>query len=148
MKTRWLLLGSLVLGLVAAPAPAEEKKPEAKPMKFKYISIVQDGEAVPEKEVAAMTLTVGTDGKGVVMKGKKVFAEGTSKMDMTKTPWEIDVTMTKGEHKGKVIKGIMKAEEKKMTICFAAPGKDRPTEFKSEKGSGNTLEVLEAIEEK
>jgi uncharacterized protein (TIGR03067 family) len=150
MKTCWLVLGALAVAFVAGPVQAKKakakdaEKPEVQEMKFKYISVIIDGKETPEKELEGMILSVKGD-KGVVMKGKKTLFAGTSKMDMTKTPWEIDVTITAGKDKGKVIKGIMEAKDGKMKVCWGAPDKDRPTEFSSKEGSGNVLEVLEEL---
>ena len=41
-----------------------------------------------------------------------------------------------GKDRGERVLGIYKLEGDRLTICRAAPGKPRPSEFKAEKGSG------------
>jgi uncharacterized protein (TIGR03067 family) len=142
---RLMVLGTFVLALAASPTPAAD---EAKEKKFKYLKIVIDGKETPKKEIADMVLKVSEEGVGTVTKGDKVLYKGKAKMDMSKTPWEIDVKLSAGKDKGKISKGIMEMKDKTMKVCWGAPGKDRPTEFKSEKGSGNIYEEMEEVEEK
>jgi uncharacterized protein (TIGR03067 family) len=145
MKTRWMVVGLVALSVCAGRVAAKkEAAEEARVMKYKYVAVTHDGKEVPKDQLEDMTLTV-TGNKGVVKKGDKVLYEGKSKVDMTKKPWHIDITISQGEDKGKVSKGIMKVEDGKLTICFGKAGGKRPKEFKSEEGSGNILEVLEEI---
>jgi len=48
----------------------------------------------------------------------------------------------KGPDKGKTLLGIYELSDDAYKVCFAAPGKDRPTEFNSKEGSGNRLIVM------
>ena len=45
-------------------------------------------------------------------------------------------------NKDKVVKGIYKFDDDKLTLCLAEPGKDRPKAFAGKAGSGHTLLVL------
>jgi uncharacterized protein (TIGR03067 family) len=150
MKKCWMVVGLLAMFVMATGllAAKDAKEPKEKPqtMKFRYLSVIVDGQAMSKEDLKGMTLTVNGN-KGVVRKGKMVLHEGTSTVDMGKKPWTIDIKITKGEDMGKTIKGIMKISEdrKKMTVCFGKAGADRPTKFASEKGSGQILEVLEEI---
>jgi uncharacterized protein (TIGR03067 family) len=147
MKMRWMVVGTLAVLVVAGQLLARKEKPKQeapKVMKFKFISFKNAGKETPKKDLEDMTLTVTGD-KGVVKKGDKVVASATSKVDMTKKPWTIDLKMTSGEEKGKTLLGIMKMKDGTMTICFAKPGADRPTEFSSTKDNEHILEVLEEV---
>lgn len=144
MRTCRVLAGLLAVLCVAGLARAEKAKAEPASKKFRYLKMVHDGTAVPKKELKEFVLIVTGD-KGVVKKGDQVIFEGTAKTDMNKTPWTIDVTTTAGKDKGQVMKGIWKVDKDKMTVCWGKPGGERPTEFKSEKGSGTILEVLQEI---
>ncbi len=147
MKVRWLVVATLVGLVVSGQIQARKEKPKQeapKVMKFKYISLTVAGKEVPKKDIEGMTLTV-TGNKGVLKKGEKVVGEGTSKVDMTKKPWTIDVKMTSGEHKGQTMVGIMKEKAGTLTICFAKAGGERPTEFSSTKDNGQILEMLEVV---
>ena len=62
--------------------------------------------------------------------------EGTIKLDENKTPKEMDATSTAKE----VMLGIYALEENGYKVCFAPAGKPRPTDFRSEAGSGYILQ--------
>jgi uncharacterized protein (TIGR03067 family) len=145
MNLRSMLLGAFVLALIAAPVPAADKDA---PKKFKYLKVVVDGKEMPKTDLAEMLLTVNKEHEGVVTKGDKVLFKGKAKMDMSTTPWKIDITLTEGDDKGKTMKGIMEMDEKgkKMKVCWGAAGKARPKKFTSKEGSGHILEILEEVE--
>ena len=66
---------------------------------------------------------------------------GSFKLDPTKKPKTIDYTFTGGPTKGQVQLGIYELDGERVKFCFAAPGKDRPTEFTTKEGSARTLSV-------
>lgn len=64
----------------------------------------------------------------------------TIQVDSSKTPKEIDLTVTAGENKGKTFKGIYKITDDNLTICRGLTEKDaRPTEFAAPVDSGLVL---------
>lgn len=73
--------------------------------------------------------------------GDQVFQVGTQTIDPSQSPKAIDVTMIEGSAKGTVMLGIYEIDGDKLTVCFDPTGKERPTEFKSETGSQNFLNV-------
>ena len=79
------------------------------------------------------------EGKFRAMGDAKVFIAGTATIDPSQEPMSIDLTYTEGDPKGTKSLGIYQIEGDLLTICRAAPGKDRPTEFSSKPGSGHTL---------
>jgi uncharacterized protein (TIGR03067 family) len=52
-------------------------------------------------------------------------------VNTSRTPWQVEMTCTEGEHKGKKVKGIMQLEGDTLRICYAKPDKDAPTTFKT-----------------
>jgi hypothetical protein len=67
---------------------------------------------------------------------------------MDKKPWTIDLEITKGEGKGKTLKGIMEVKDGLMHVCMGKEDGPRPKEFSSTEENGNILEVLEEIKGK
>ncbi len=78
---------------------------------------------------------VVTGNKYKVYFGDKFIDEGTITLDATKKPRHIDVKTSKDL----VMKGIYKFDKEEMTVCFAQPGNDRPTEFKTKEGTQQVL---------
>src|SRR5262249_5890704 len=79
--------------------------------------------------------------------GKKAGA-GKVKLDADKKPKQIDVVAEEGPTKGKTMLGIYELKGDDMRVCFAQPGKDRPTAFRTEKGSGQILLGYRRVEKK
>src|SRR5262249_7060544 len=73
------------------------------------------------------------------------------KLDPAKSPKAIDMTWSEGHLKGKTVAGIYSFEKGKLWLCTGPPSNDsdiRPTEFKTRKGDGWTLRVLERVTER
>ena len=100
----------------------------------------QDGKAVPEETVKGARLVIKGDRHTVRVGGETMV--GTHRLDPSKEPKAIDATDTEGPYKGKTIHGIYELTDDTYKVCFAAPGKDRPTEFASKPGSGHRLIVM------
>ena len=134
MKT---LLTAALTGLVLMTgARAEGPTKELKKFEgtWEGVSIIRDGQEVQEVK---LLLTV--KGEHYTLQMGKEMIEGTHKLDPSKSPKWIDAVRTSGPDKGKTILGIYELTDTTYKVCFSAPGKDRPTEFSSKKGSGNRL---------
>ena len=70
---------------------------------------------------------------------------GTQKLDPSKSPKAIDVTMTEGPNKGAVMLGIYEFDGDTLKVCFDPQGKKRPTEFKSPPDSANFVNVHKRV---
>jgi uncharacterized protein (TIGR03067 family) len=69
----------------------------------------------------------------------KLLLKGTSTLDSTKDPKEMDSTLTgPEEHKGKVVRGIYKVEGDTLTWCWAVE-RPRPRTFKADEAAGHNL---------
>jgi uncharacterized protein (TIGR03067 family) len=95
--------------------------------------------------LSTSSLEIDAEGKSAAKRAGKTFIATTIKLDPGKSPKAMDITFTEGESKGKVSLGIYKIEDDRLTICRAAPGTDRPSEFASKPGSGHTLMVYERV---
>jgi uncharacterized protein (TIGR03067 family) len=102
------------------------------------------GEKLPADDLKALIVTFEGD-KHTVKNGDEVIQVGTQKLDPTQSPKAIDVTMTEGPSKGAVMLGIYEFDEDTLKVCFDPTGKNRPTEFKSEPGSVNFVNVHKRV---
>lgn len=60
--------------------------------------------------------------------------KATYKVDTSRTPWEITLNCTKGDHKDKTLKGIVKLDGDSLQICHSKPDGDVPTSFSTKAG--------------
>jgi uncharacterized protein (TIGR03067 family) len=101
------------------------------------VSVEHDGKKVPEEDAKKVKLVVDAD--KYTFHVRDMLIEGTHKLDPTKKPKEIDAVRSKGDNAGQTLKGIYELTDKTFKVCFAAPGKDRPTEFATKEGDGQRL---------
>src|SRR5262249_38289862 len=102
------------------------------------------GMKLPAGELRGLILIFEGD-KHTLKKGDDVIQVGTQKLDPSKSPKSIDVTMTEGPNKGKVMLGIYEIDGDTLKVCFDPQGKKRPTEFKSAAGSENFVNVHKRV---
>jgi uncharacterized protein (TIGR03067 family) len=105
---------------------------------WNLVSAMEDGKALPEDHAKQTTIVVkGNTFRFPGLAEDATAREGTFKLDTTKNPKEMDSISTEEE----VSLGIYELEPDSYKICFAPPGKPRPTRFNSEPGSGQILQV-------
>jgi uncharacterized protein (TIGR03067 family) len=109
-----------------------------------FESSVAGGEELPADDLTMVVVTLKGD-KHTVKKGDEVIQVGTQKLDPSKSPKTIDVTMVEGPHKGTVMLGIYEIDADTLRVCFDFEGKTRPTEFKSSPGSKNFFNVHKRV---
>jgi uncharacterized protein (TIGR03067 family) len=102
------------------------------------------GQNVPADDLKGLVLTFEGD-KHTVKHGTDVVQVGTQKIDPSKSPKAIDVTITEGPSKGVVMLGIYEFDGDTLKVCFDSEGKKRPTEFKSPAGSATFVNVHKRI---
>jgi uncharacterized protein (TIGR03067 family) len=107
-------------------------------------SSVTGGQEIPRDQLKGFLVIYEGD-KHTLKFGDKVFQVGTQKIDPSKSPKTIDVTMTEGPDKGKVMLGIYEIDGDTLKACFDPEGKKRPTEFKSAPGSANFVNVHKRV---
>jgi uncharacterized protein (TIGR03067 family) len=137
------------LGLAASSALADDKADLEKEVgKFQGPWTIESSETGGEKlaigELKGLIVTFEGN-KNTVKKGDEVIQIGTQKIDPTKSPKTIDVTMTDGPSKGMVMLGIYEFDGDTLKVCFDPQGKKRPTEFKSPAGSENFVNVHKRV---
>lgn len=107
-------------------------------------SSVTDGVEIPRDQLKGFLVIYEGD-KHTVKVGEQVFQVGTQKIDPSKSPKTIDMTITEGPSKGAVMLGIYEIDGDTLKVCFDPAGKKRPTEFKSEAGSANFVNVHKRV---
>jgi uncharacterized protein (TIGR03067 family) len=136
------------LGLVVAgetSTRADDKADVEKELKkfhgiWTFESVEAGGKKAPADDLKGLTITFAGD-KYTVKKGDEVIQIGTQKLDPSKSPKTIDVTVTEGLKKGATMLGIYEIDGDTLKVCFDEEGKKRPTEFKSPAGSETFVNV-------
>jgi uncharacterized protein (TIGR03067 family) len=136
----------LAVALLLADSPKDSAVDAQELKKFAgawaVIEHEHGGKKTPRKEILSLA---------VEMKGEKMTTrDGTDVkeesavvlLDPKAKPAAIDVKITSGDDKGKVVKAIYWFDGDKVILCLAEPGKDRPKEFAAKEGTGHTLMVL------
>jgi len=124
----------LFLGLPAAFAGAgndpSAKDLEAMQGDWAVIEYVVDGIKSEDDNAQSLFRTI-----------KGNLGSGTIKLDATRMPKTIDSIPDKMP--GKPFLGIYEIDGNRVKVCYAPPGKDRPTELASKKGSEHTFMIWE-----
>src|SRR5580700_8386142 len=99
-----------------------------------------NGMAMPEATVKTGK-RVAKDGETTITVSGQIYFKAKFSIDPSKKPKAIDYEMTEGPTKGKTHLGIYELDGDTVKFCFAAPGKDRPSDFAAKEGSERTLSV-------
>jgi len=103
-----------------------------------------EGQALPEAFVKTGKRIVKGNQTTVTISGQ-IFMKATFTVDASKKPKTIDFMMTDGPSKGAKQQGIYELDGDTLRSCFASPGKDRPTDFRTKAGDGRTASVWKRI---
>ena len=147
---RRTLIGTLFLGTImaaiatiaiAGDAKEDAVKKDRKQITgtWRAIALVVNGNKSTDEDVKKITVVNGADGTWSLRVDDQEVSAGTSSIDPTKKPKTIDFTPNVGEGKDKLHLGIYELGDKTRRMCFAPPGKDRPTQLESEPGSEHIL---------
>jgi uncharacterized protein (TIGR03067 family) len=111
---------------------------------WRFVTIETDQGKVPPDRFQEDRLIL--KGKQFTSQVRGTTTHGVFKIDPSATPKTIELTFTDGPGKDNSQKAIYKLEGDTQTICFAAPGKPRPTDFDSKPKSGRVIvQVLERV---
>jgi len=136
----------VVLVLVSIGTAEQDAKKEMEKLEGEWsmISGEASGHSLP-KDAIKSGKRVAKDGETTITISGKVYFKAKVTIDPTKKPKVIDYKMTEGPTKGKTHLGIYELDGDTIKFCFAAPGKERPTEFTAKEGSGRTLSVWKRV---
>jgi uncharacterized protein (TIGR03067 family) len=133
-----LVIAAYLSAGAGAPPDAAQVEMTRLEGEWSMVSGEADGQPLPAELVQAAR-RVAKDGETTVTIGGRLFMRARFTVDPAKAPKAIDYTMTDGPTKGKTQLGIYELDGDTVKFCFAAPGADRPADFKG--GSGRALSV-------
>jgi uncharacterized protein (TIGR03067 family) len=139
------LFGLLALGLLLAPAAAEDKAKKLDPAKvvgtWSYASGEKDGKKVSADDLKSGTVTITKETITLMSPDGKFVIK--YKLDPAKTPCQIDMEITEGpQGVGAKSVGIIALDGEQLKLCYPAMGGDTPKDFAAKEGSGLHLFVL------
>lgn len=136
-----LAAGLLIAGEAPKGGPAG-KDLEALRGTWVLVSAERDGKKLAEAEVRKTRITFDRDRFTFPnAAGIGTSQTGAIEIDPGKTPKQMDSTSTTDGAKGEISLGIYELSGDDYKVCFAPPGKARPTEFASAPGTGVILQV-------
>ena len=132
-----------VLLLAAAPAPKED---DARTLQGAWQAVTYEAGGMAVKDVAEKVVcTCEKDILTFQYEGKVIW-RATFKLDPSKKPRTIDITITEGrrdDDKGKELHGIYELGKDGLRWCTSEPGgTDRPTAFATKEGTRESLVTL------
>jgi len=131
-----------VMVIVGSVAGQEDAKKEMAKLEGEWSMVSGTADGYPLPEAAVKTgKRVAKDGQTTINLLGKVYFKAKVTIDPARKPKAIDYAMTEGPTKGKTQLGIYDLDGDTVKFCFAAPGKERPTEFTAKAGSERTLSV-------
>lgn len=151
-RTLWCLGACFVFAIVIDSLVAADDKDDAIKKerqrfegKWQVESVEFNGIPFSEDQAKAFKVINEADGKWAIEQDGKVVARGTSVIDPSQKPKTVDLEQTEGGGAGQKLLGIYEFDGDTRKVCFASPGKERPTEFSSPSGRGQILVVLKKI---
>jgi len=142
----------IVAGLLAGEAAGADKKSVLDDAKhtegvWKLVNGEFNGEPISEEVVSDARLTIFGDAYTVQL-GLLGVKKGTQHLDPTTSPKQIDAEDFSGPTTGMNL-GIYEFDANgDFRVCFAATGKERPTEFATKPGTGSFMHVWRKSESK
>ena len=135
----------IVTGLVGCQSSSEDQKTASDDMQksagtWTLVSGEMTGAPLPEQEVKNAKLTIVGDEYTVDL-GDLGVKKGIQKLDATKTPKQIDANDTDGPTTGENLGIYEFTANGDFRVCFAASGKERPTEFVTTADNGQFIHV-------
>lgn len=145
----WAALITVTAGLLAGADSKDDAKKDLEKFQGKWeaVKLVRGGESMPEEQVKPLRLVITGD-KRVLKVGEEVHSDATFKLDASKKPKTIDITVKEGPLEGKTVKGIYTFEGDTHKICLTLEGDERPKDFESKEGSNHLLMIFKRAKDK
>jgi uncharacterized protein (TIGR03067 family) len=110
---------------------------------WRIIGLEINGNKAKEEDARKLMVINGDDGTWKLMSEGKEVCRGTSTIDPTAKPKQLDFEITEGSGAGNQYHAIYELGDKKRKMCFASKSKERPTDFISATGSEIILVYFE-----
>jgi uncharacterized protein (TIGR03067 family) len=143
---RMILTAGFCLAGISLLAAVDDAKQDAiKKDRKKYegtwrvTSLEINGNKSSEEDAKKIAVVNKADGTWILQVDGGKITEGTSEIDPTKNPKTIDFMETEGDNKGKIVLGIYELGDDTRKLCYAGPGKERPSDFSAPAGSGRVF---------
>ncbi len=136
---KWLLSCVAVIALLVSSQSPLLSGGKGSPIEgvWEEVETIADGKRVPDgKEKITFTLM---GGKAVLKVDNTAVMEGDYKLDASKKPMHLDITISKGEGKGKVLAALVEVKGALMSFAISEDGA-RPKSILSTPGSKITVE--------
>lgn len=134
-----------ILFLCAADAKDDAAAKDLKQLAGDWVMVSgeRDGQKLPDEHVNASKITWKEKEVTVLTPHQsKDPIKGTTTVDPTKSPKQMDWVRSAGPDAGKTFQAIYEfTGPDQYRVCFAPAGKDRPKEFATKAGTGHTLHV-------
>lgn len=98
---------------------------------WQIVALTVNGNRSQDEDLHKLTVVNGADGTWSLRSEDNEIVRGTTSIDPTLKPKTIDIQPTTGNDQGKTYPGIYELNQTTRKLCFAPPGKDRPTAFNS-----------------
>ena len=142
VKVLMVLAAAVLLAGGKPKDDAGKKDLDALQGTWKGASGENDGKPVSEDDAKARELTFKGPQYSFKVSGKEVET-GTVKLDSSKTPKTMDITITTGDDKGKTQLAVYQVDADTLKICYAAAGaKERPKELSTKAGTKQGLLIF------
>jgi uncharacterized protein (TIGR03067 family) len=108
---------------------------------WRFAEVTVNGKRQPDVPFETHRMIILKDGKYVVVQGERV-THGIVTVDPSRSPRQIDVTITTGRAKGQKFQAIYELDGDTYRFCGSFRSNERPTALGSEPGSGQLFEVF------
>jgi len=112
---------------------------------WQAVWLEDDGRKIPASKVKQTMVTISGESY-TLHQGDQDFSGVITRIDPTENPAGIDFLRGRGlDRPGKSYRGIYLLEGDEFSVCVAPPGKARPMDFDSRRGSGYWLYLLRRV---
>ncbi len=113
---------------------------------WRAVELQSNGRAAPKEELEKASVEFKGD-EMIWHSGGSSERKSRISLVPNRSPKEIDITILEGPRKGAIFPGIYSLEKGQLRLCYSHT-KDRPKEFKTERGQLQELVILERAKPK